>query len=82
MNQDIVLDHTFCSLDEVLYFVNRDIPVLALLEDGSGVLLVGFNETSVGIMNPQTGTIYRMGMNDAKNWFEENGNQFITYRDS
>ncbi len=82
LHEDIVLDLTGCSLDAVLYFVNRDIPVLALLEDGSGVLLVGFNETSVGIMNPQTGTIYRMGMNDAKNWFEENGNQFITYRDS
>lgn len=80
LDSDIVMDLTGCSLDAVLYFVNRDIPVLVLLEDGSGVVLVGFNENSVGIMNPQTGTIYRMGMNDAKEWFEQNGNQFITYR--
>ena len=80
LDSDVVMDLTGCSLDAVLYFVNRDIPVLALLEDGSGVVLVGFNETSVGIMNPQTGTIYRMGMNDAKEWFEQSGNQFITYR--
>ena len=82
LDSDIVMDLTGCSLDAVLYFVNRDIPVLVLLEDGSGVVLVGFNENSVGIMNPQTGTIYRMGMNDAKEWFEQNGNQFITYRSS
>ena len=80
LEEDIVMDLTGCSLDAVLYFVNRDIPVLALLEDKTGVILVGFNETSVGIMNPQTGTIYRMGMNEAKEWFETNGNQFITYR--
>ncbi len=75
-----VMDLTGCPLDAVLYFVNKDIPVLALLKNGSGVLLVGFNETGVGIMNPETGTIYRMGMDDAKVWLEQNGNQFITYR--
>lgn len=80
LEEDIVMDLTGCGLDAVLYFVNQDIPVLALLEDGTGVILVGFNESSVGIMNPQTGTIYRMGMNEAKEWFETNGNQFITYR--
>jgi len=80
LNGAVAMDLTGCSLDAVLYFVNRDIPVLALFEDGSGVLLVGFNETSVGILNPQTGTISRMGMSEAGEWFERNGNQFITYR--
>lgn len=74
-----VLDLTGCSLDAVLYYVNKDIPVLALLEDRSAVLLVGFNESSVGIMNPTTGTIYTMKTAEAAEWFGENGNQFITY---
>ena len=75
-----VLDLKGCGLDTVLYYVNMDIPVLALLEDGSAVLLVGFNEYNTGILNPLTGTIDKMGMNDSAEWFAENGNQFITYR--
>ena len=74
-----VLDLTGCSLDAVLYYVDRDIPVLVMLQDGNAVLLIGFNEMNTVIMNPQTGTIYKMGMNDSKTWFQENGNRFITY---
>lgn len=79
MGNASVLDLTGCPLDAVLYYVNMDIPVLALLEDGSAVLLVGFNEFNTGMLNPMTGNIEKMGMNDSKEWFEENGNQFITY---
>ncbi|GFI47835.1 hypothetical protein IMSAGC019_03161 [Lachnospiraceae bacterium] len=74
-----VLDLTGCTLDAVLYYVNQDIPVLALLRDGSAVLLVGFNEKNTVIMNPETGTVYKMGMNDSREWFEQNGNCFLTY---
>ncbi|MBO5057302.1 MAG: hypothetical protein J6C64_13235 [Lachnospiraceae bacterium] len=74
-----VLDLSGCSLDSVLYYVNQDIPVLVMLEDGSAVLLIGFNEMNTVIMNPETGTVYKMGMNDSKEWFEQNGNRFITY---
>ena len=62
----------------MLYYVNQDIPVLALVGDGA-VLLVGFNEIEVGIMDPATGDIYTMKNSEASAWFEENGNQFITY---
>lgn len=74
-----ILDLTGCSLDAVLYYVNKDIPVLVLMEDDSAVLLVGFNEMNTVIMNPETGAVEKMGMNDSKEWFEQNGNRFITY---
>lgn len=74
-----VLDLTGCSLDAVLYFVNRDIPVLAILENGEAVLVTGFNELNVVVMEPATGRLYRKGMKDSASWFEENGNCFITY---
>lgn len=74
-----VLDMTGCSLDAMLYYVNRDIPVLALLENGEAVLITGFNEYNVVIMEPSTGRLYKNGMNDSAEWFEENGNCFITY---
>lgn len=74
-----VLDLSGCSLDAVLYYVNQDIPVLAILEDGEAVLVNGFNEFNVVIMEPSTGKLYKKGMNDATTWFAENGNHFISY---
>ncbi len=74
-----VVDLSGCNLDTVLFFNNRDIPVLATLDNGEAVLVVGFNQYNVVIMEPTTGRLYKKGINDSTEWFEENGNQFITY---
>ena len=74
-----VLDLSGCSLDAVLYYVNMDIPVLATLQDGTAVLIVGFNEFNIVVMDPLTGTVYKKGMNDSTEWLETNGNRFLTY---
>lgn len=74
-----ILDLGGCSLDAVLYYVNRDIPVMAILNDKSAVLIVGYNELNTVLMDPSTGTIYKKGINDSTAWFNTNGNQFITY---
>ena len=52
---------------------------MAIMQDGSAVLIIGFNELNTVIMDPSTGQIYKKGMNDSKHWFENNGNQFIAY---
>lgn len=74
-----ILDLTGCPLDAVLYYVNQDIPVMALMRDGNAVLVIGFNEVQIVIMDPMTGTLYKKGMKDAAEWFEQNGNYFVTY---
>ncbi len=74
-----VVDLSGCNLDAVLFFNNQDIPVLATLDNGEAVLVVGFNQYNVVIMEPTTGRLYKKGINDSTEWFEENGNQFITY---
>lgn len=75
-----VLDLTGCSLDAILYYINKDIPVLASLNDGNAVLVIGFNELNIVLMDPLTGgTPYKKGMNDSIQMFAENGNRFITY---
>lgn len=74
-----VLELSGCSLNSVLYYVSRDLPVLAILRDGNAVLIVGYNELNTVLMNPQTGKIYKMGMNDSREFFEANGNSFVTY---
>ncbi|MBO6016306.1 MAG: hypothetical protein J6P60_06980, partial [Lachnospiraceae bacterium] len=74
-----VLDLTGCSVDMVLYYVNRDIPVLARLGNQDAVLIIGFNELNTVLMDPETGTIYKKGMNDSRSMFENAGNHFLTY---
>lgn len=74
-----ILDLSGCSLDAVLYYVNKDIPVLATLEDGNAVLITGFNELNIVVMDPVAGTLEKRGMNDSTEWLAENGNQFIAY---
>ena len=66
-------------MDAVLFYPNREIPVLGLLEDGNAVLIVGYNDKNVVIFEPTSGKIYKKGMTDAREWFEKNGNKFITY---
>lgn len=74
-----IMDLSGCSLDAVLYYVNKDIPVLAMLADGNAVLITGFNELNIVVMDPVTGTLEKRGMNDSTEWLLENGNQFISY---
>ena len=74
-----VLDLTGCSLDAILHYTNQDIPVLVTLEEDVAMLVIGFNELNVVVMDPERGEVYKIGMNDATKRFEENGNCFITY---
>ena len=74
-----ILDLSGCKMDTVLYYVNQDIPVLALLDNGDAVLITGFNEFNIVVMNPSNGTLAKKGMNDSAEWFTENGNNFVTY---
>jgi len=74
-----VLDLDGCPLSSVLYYVNQDLPVLATLNDGQAMLVIGFNDLNTVLMDPATGQVYKYGMNDSDKLFTENGNHFITY---
>ena len=73
-----VLNLTGCTLDSILYYVNRDIPVLALTNTDDTYLIIGFNQLAVVLLDPDN-SWYKIGRNEAEEMFEESGNQFITY---
>ena len=79
LRQERILDLRGCPLDTVLFYLDQDIPVLALTDSQDVFLITGFNEFNVVLMDPKTGTVYKKGMNDSREMFEESGNQFITY---
>lgn len=74
-----VLDLDGCPMSSMLYYVNQDLPVMAMLNDGTSVLIIGFNDLNTVLMNPLTGQVYKYGMNDSDKLFNENGNHFVTY---
>lgn len=79
LKSHVILNLRGCPMDAMLYYVNQDIPVLALKDGGESVLIIGFNQQNVVLMDPKTGKIYKKGMNDSRQMFEENGNCFVTY---
>ena len=74
-----VLDLSETSLDAVLYYVGRDLPVLALLHSGEAVLITGYNESQIVLYQPSTGKLSKKGITESAKWFEENGNCFLTF---
>ncbi len=74
-----VLDLTGCPLNSVLYYVSKGYPVMATVDGGEAVLIVGYDEKNTIIFDPLEGKIAKKGMNDSREWFENNGNKFITY---
>ncbi|MCR4588956.1 MAG: hypothetical protein K5682_11150 [Lachnospiraceae bacterium] len=74
-----VLNLSGCPMDAILYFVNKDIPVLGVAAEGREYLVIGFNDLNIVVMDPKQGDVYKVGMNDATEMFAEGGNTFITY---
>ena len=74
-----VLDLSGCSLQDVLYYVSNQTPVMAMTTYGSAVVIIGYDSKNTIIYDPSKDSVYKLGMNDSKNLFEKGGNRFITY---
>lgn len=79
MEDYLILDLKDCSLDSVLYYVSIDTPVLVLTGKNEAVLVTGYNDSEVVVMDPQKGTLEKIPMAEAESWFEQNGSEYITY---
>ncbi|MBO7096988.1 MAG: hypothetical protein J6V94_08520, partial [Lachnospiraceae bacterium] len=79
MDSVTVLDLTGCPFDSMYFYIDNDIPVMAMLQGGGAVLITGHNEKELVIMDPATGELYKKDIAKMKEIFENNGNQFITY---
>ncbi len=74
-----VLELDGCPMEAMLYYVNQDIPVMATLNDGNSILIIGFNDLNTVLLEPSTGQVYKLGRGDTTSLLDNNGNHFITY---
>lgn len=61
---------TDCTVDEVLYFVSNDKPVIAMEDNSSAVLITAYDSNFVSYYNPATGTVSRMPLTSAEHRFK------------
>jgi hypothetical protein len=74
-----VVELSNIPLSTALYYVSKGAPIIAKMDDDTRVLIVGYDELNISVMNPEKGTIYKIGMNDSTNLFEAAGGMFVTY---
>lgn len=77
-----VMNLTGCSLDSILYFVNKGNPVIAKVSDTANVVIVGYNGKNTILYYPATQEQSYCGMQDSTNLFARAGNVFIGYMES
>ena len=74
-----VLDLSGVSLSDVLYYVSRGYPVMAMTGQGTAVIITGYDSKNTILYDPGEEKVYKLGMNDSKELFEKAGNRFVTY---
>ena len=77
-NSDVVV-LTGATLDEVLYFIWRGQPVLAMKESGEAVVITAYNSADVVYYDPGKGRSITAKKAEAEELFENGGNIFISF---
>ena len=73
----MTLDGSGCNVNQVLYFIDKGIPVVACRPDGSYLLLYGYDQYNVNIYDPATQEISKMGLGDGAVYFSGANNSFL-----
>lgn len=74
------MDLTGCSLDQVMYVINRGLPMIAMTEIGHAVLIVGYNWCDMYYIDPDTGVESAMSQSQFAEVTEAAGNTFIGFK--
>ena len=72
------LDLKNSSSDEIKYYLNKDIPVIAMAGDNT-VLVVGYSDKVYVWLNPRSGNLMKVNVDEAETFYENNGYHFVTY---
>lgn len=72
-----VLDARGCSMQQMLYFIGRGIPVMGYTGEGSYLILCGYDSYNVTVYDPATRETYKAGLNDSTEFFRQRGNDFV-----
>lgn len=70
---------TGATLDDVLYYVYEGRPVIAMTNSHDAVIICGYDTFNITVINPASGSVSKMGIQDSSKMFESAGNVFFSY---
>ena len=68
-----------CTLEQVLYFVSAQRPVIAARGDGGSYVIVGYDQYNTIVYDPDNQETKYMAMDDSTELFQSAGNVFYSY---
>ena len=68
-----------CTLEQVLYFVSNNKPVIAMLNDSEAVVIEGYTTTQLILIDPKTGKEKTVKRADYEKKFKTAGNRFYGF---
>ena len=73
------IDLSGCTLEQVLYVINKGRPVIAMTSTDHAVLLTGYTRTDITYVDPENGEEKTVGISDMEKMTQTSGNTFIAY---
>ena len=73
------VDLSGCSLDQMLYVINRGCPMITMIGTDHAVLLTGYTTTDITYIDPDDGQVHTVGQGTMQKMTEAAGNVFIGY---
>ena len=77
ITSNIRADISGVTLNEVLYYISNDRPVMAMTSGTDSVIIVGYDFYNVILLNPSDNTRSKMGQEEASQLFKNAGNKFM-----
>lgn len=72
-------DYTGCTVEQLLYILNQDIPVIGMLDADRAVILTGYSESTVTYLDVETGGSHRVSYEDMDNMTQGSGHTYVGY---
>ena len=70
---------TGCSLEQVLYIINKGLPVIAMTDANHAILLTGYSMTDITYIDPDTASQNTVSIEQMSAMIAGSGNTFIGY---
>ncbi len=70
---------TGISLDDALYYIYKDRPIIAMTGDNKAVILYGYDNFNLMVIDPSKGKVSKIGIQDSVQLFKAAGNVFLSY---
>jgi len=73
------VDLTGISVSQVLYVINRGLPVIGMLDENNAILLIAYTPYTITYVDPNTGYQRTVSMAEMEAMMAVSGNTFIGY---